>query len=1170
MDFYNSFGQTFSEIKEDSNVLDVSATPLTIEATIQLSKDMIKRGGIVIGNYDNSTADQLNLEIYTYGRPRLFIVSGGQRTEHLFNTDIRSDSAVHLALTVEGRTAKLYLDGKLKETVTLALDMPTLNNKLWIGGDNRTGNYAYFKGSIYNVALFSDVRTEEELAQDILAVFENEEDLLASKYYQNAQELSDGKTFTNYTVNQTPALSKKPLTLEAVIQVDKETTGRGGVIVGNYDGNTGNRINLELYTGGKVRLYFNNGIKPTSYMFDTDIRSADPTHIAVTLNGLTATLYVNGEQASSVTLEYEAPDITGRLRIGGDYRTENMPYFKGVIYAVHLFDHVRSLEQISNDVLQVSKSAEGLLYTEQFGANKEINVNPVLPVGRAFSSETSLTTEVSSTPLTLEAIIKVPTSQKERAGVIVGNYDNVAGPRMNLEIHDGGKVRLWMHNGQKSGYCLFDTDIRADKPTHIAVTINGESATLFVNGEATSTKGMPFAVPTISGKMRIGGDYREDNTQYFKGIIYAINLFDHARTDEQIRSDRIVVSGEKAGLLYSKYFIQKDTAKVAVGKTFTDTTAIPLEALSETPKTLEATVQLQESYWDRGGVIVGNYDGLPHSQINFEIYYEGKPRIYVVNDNGVNSKCTFDVDIRSDKPVHLAVTLDGFNATLYVNGKEVQTKTLTVMPGTSTEGYCIGGDHREGNTQHFKGYIFNVALFNEVRTAQQISGDYVGVDYNDSALISYTDLTVPTNAYSKDSTVIAQKFENTTKVETSKLSGTPMTYEAVLQADPDNNQRIGVIVGNYNNSKKEQLNIEIYTNGRPRLYYITGGTKYDVVFDTDIRSTNAIHMAITIDGLTASLYVNGKLAEQKALLKAVPIISGAMRIGGDYRTDNYSYFQGNLYSVSLYNSPRTAEQILSDSILTDISDSTLIYNALFVIDACTKDSHHASDVIVDIGADQNNDGISHIECTLCGEVLQVWKYPKITEIVTNRDYEKAQGFNPKNTQTGVAVDTLTTAPYTIEATVQLNKTYSDRAGVIIGNYDGSAANQLNFEIYTSGKPRLYYKVNNVAYTYTFKTDIRSSSPVHLALTIDGLTAKLYVNGSLAETITLTVEIPAVIEGFKIGCDNRITLPQFFAGTIYSVTLFEGVRTEQQIAADRYLPSQDSEGLLFDRFFSEAQ
>ena len=125
-------------------------------------------------------------------------------------------------------------------------------------------------------------------------------------------------------------------------------------------------------------------------------------------------------------------------------------------------------------------------------------------------------------------------------------------------------------------------------------------------------------------------------------------------------------------------------------------------------------------------------------------------------------------------------------------------------------------------------------------------------------------------------------------------------------------------------------------------------------------------------------------------------------------------------------------------------------------------------------------------------------------------------------------------------------------------------------MYYDGKPRLYYKVNNTVYRHTFSKDVRSSSPVHLALTIDGLTVKLYVNGSLVETVTLKAEIPQITDGFKIGCDNREGEPLFFEGTIYSVTLFEGVRTEEQIAADRYIPSQNSEGLLFDKVFKEAE
>jgi len=153
----------------------------------------------------------------------------------------------------------------------------------------------------------------------------------------------------------------------------------------------------------------------------------------------------------------------------------------------------------------------------------------------------------------------------------------------------------------------------------------------------------------------------------------------------------------------------------------------------------------------------------------------------------------------------------------------------------------------------------------------------------------------------------------------------------------------------------------------------------------------------------------------------------------------------------------------------------------------------------------------------------------------------------------------------------LPKSFNDRAGVVMGNYDASAKNQVNIEIYNKGNPRLYYKVGGVGYSYVFKTDIRSDKYVHMAITIDGLTANLYLNGELVETVTLTKAFPTTTPlSFSVGADNRATNPQSFKGKIYSVSMFSDVRTLEEIQLDKIMVTSDSDNLLFTKFFVDAE
>jgi len=187
------------------------------------------------------------------------------------------------------------------------------------------------------------------------------------------------------------------------------------------------------------------------------------------------------------------------------------------------------------------------------------------------------------------------------------------------------------------------------------------------------------------------------------------------------------------------------------------------------------------------------------------------------------------------------------------------------------------------------------------------------------------------------------------------------------------------------------------------------------------------------------------------------------------------------------------------------------------------------------------------------------------------DYtESDAGLKLSSAEDAYVVDEiLSSKPKTFEASFFLPKSVKDRAGVLIGNYNNTSAEQINVEIYSNGLPRLYYKTNKKAYTYVFTTDVRSDSNTHLAITIDGLTATLYLNGVAKETIALEADIADALSNYKIGADSRASGTPYFKGTIYSVSIFDDVRTNEEIELDMIAVPSDSEGLLFSKYFADS-
>ncbi len=736
-----------------------------------------------------------------------------------------------------------------------------------------------------------------------------------------------GRTFTKNDSFSVGTLSATPYTIEATVQVPKNIEGRAGVIVGNCNGGTEKQLNLEIYTKGRVRLFFNNGSKKVDCLFSKDIRSDSPVNIAVTVNGSTATLYVNGEAVETKTLAATYSGITKKFVIGGDNRTGNSRYFKGKIYSVSLFDDVRTAQEIKNDAIIVPANTSGLVYSTHFEITNQ-EYSDVSLNGRTFDKTNCYSLgELSETPYTIEATVQVSKNIDGRAGVIVGNYDNTNKKQLNLEVYTKGRVRLFFNNGKKEVECLFSKDIRSASPVNIAVTINGSKATLYVNGKAVETKSLGTTYSGITSNFKIGGDNRKNNTRYFKGTIYSVTLFSDVRTSKEVKKDSIFVTGSEKGLVSSRIFTSQkkgySSAKFT-GRTFGSNTAYSLSTLSSSPQTIEATVKVSKNTSDRAGVIVGNYSNNNDKQLNLEIYTNGRVRLFF-NNGSKKVYCLFSQDIRSNKPVHIAVTVNKKTAILYVDGVAVETKKLSDEYKGATDNFKVGGDNRPGNTQYFKGTIYSVSLYSDVRTAKEITRDAIFAPEGTSSLIYSGNYIIKNETYNAVN-YTGSKFasDKTSLLET--LSATPRTIEATIKLAKSFEGRAGVIVGNNNGADGKQLNLEVHTNGRVRLFFNNGKEKVSCLFSKDIRSSKPVHIAVTVNGKTATLYVDGEAVESNTLSATYDGITQNFTIGGDNRQGNTQYFKGVIYSVSLFSDVRTAKEIKKDAVFVSGDEDSLLYS----------------------------------------------------------------------------------------------------------------------------------------------------------------------------------------------------------------------------------------------------
>lgn len=209
------------------------------------------------------------------------------------------------------------------------------------------------------------------------------------------------------------------------------------------------------------------------------------------------------------------------------------------------------------------------------------------------------------------------------------------------------------------------------------------------------------------------------------------------------------------------------------GITFnTDNVLFQETKLNKMPLTYEATFQLSKAdmkkgklyaldrYTDYKETVLFSDDDTYDVSICVSVTEDGHPKL------GLRQKdwyCRFNnllfdkVNVFSSKPVHMTITLDHAkqNVKCYINGVLKQTITslpkVVQKPFVPTYRYVIGGDWYGGNPNYFRGELYSLGVWSDVRSASEVAEDYfVGVNTADKALMAYYDLSLCDSCMKQD------------------------------------------------------------------------------------------------------------------------------------------------------------------------------------------------------------------------------------------------------------------------------------------------------------------------------------------------------------------------------------------------------------------------------------
>lgn len=399
---FENEGKTFAI--EDCNeiVKPFTSAPKTFEATVYVPSAVASsaRVGTIIGNYNNGEARaDVNFEIAANGRPRLFFTNADRKSVNVYiEVNLKNyEDWTHVAFVYDDSdpssvSVKGYING-VEQTVTTS-NLGAYHSAITDGFDNpfRVGrdyreealrNQDLFKGSIRDIALYTDARTAAEVMSDYtngttIGVGQDANLLLAYDFgnYVDFIDLSgngydlfdanDGLSFTREELYRTETrYTAVPHSFETWLNlpVSHPSGTRGGVIFGNYISSSGSDgLSVEITTNGNPRIFFNKTATTTSsQIFDqVDIRSGSWVHLAIVHDAGAgkAYCYVNGElKQTKDTVAYYSAVATGNtgMCIGGDFRYPddlsryNDVYFKGTVKDLAVYSDVRTAAEIRAD-----------------------------------------------------------------------------------------------------------------------------------------------------------------------------------------------------------------------------------------------------------------------------------------------------------------------------------------------------------------------------------------------------------------------------------------------------------------------------------------------------------------------------------------------------------------------------------------------------------------------------------------------------------------------------------------------------------------------------------------------------------------------------------------------------------------------------------------------------
>jgi len=369
----------------------------------------------------------------------------------------------------------------------------------------------------------------------------------------------------NVSFSSSPGYNNSAVTIEAWIN---STSAANEKVIACWGSSGNDNVQFRMQ-GGKLQFGIDAG-GWSSVIGTTSINTGSWVHVAIVKSGTTVTLYVNGKQDGSGTID-RSPTVP-TFRIGALYKGNALienHYFVGNIDEVRIWNYARQEASIKrhmnrqhdgNDAGLISyykmTDGSGTTLTDNKGSNAGTLQNGPLWKGSGcfagprygllfdgtddyvhVNDHNSLDL---TTDYTLEAWIKATTFKW--LGGIISKYQTNSTNGYFLRLSGGGSFNDLNFDELTTTGLNLQTGVWY----HIAAVKSGGTRKLYVNGLEVTLTGTPINVVANGDELRIGCDFRQ---RYFHGIIDEVRIWNTARTPAQIQENMMsTLTGYETGL----------------------------------------------------------------------------------------------------------------------------------------------------------------------------------------------------------------------------------------------------------------------------------------------------------------------------------------------------------------------------------------------------------------------------------------------------------------------------------------------------------------------------------------------------------------------------------------------------------------------------------------------